>query len=358
MISRKTIGRLSRYRRLLLTLQGAGAAHVYSHQLARLSGVTAAQVRRDLMAIGYRGSPKRGYEVDECLASISSFIDGPDVQNVVLVGVGRLGRSLLGHFAGESPRLRIIACFDTDPELVGTSIEGVPCHSADVIEDVVARLGARIGVIAVPPSAAQSTAAGLVRAGARSIISFAAVPLRVPDDVFVDYIDLTSALESAAFFARKGQADEGEAQGAESEADQAAETLAPQALDSLLDEATIDLAEIADIIGARVVTPGHAGGVPISRVYAGDRVSDLLNEASEATLLVTNLASVQMVRVAELMDVPGICFVDGIEPEPEMIDLARSNGTLLMVSPQGVYDTCGRIYGMLSESRESAPASV
>ena len=52
-------------------------------------------------------------------------------------------------------------------------------------------------------------------------------------------------------------------------------------------------------------------------------MSDLLNEASSKTLLVTNLANLQMVRVAELMEVPGICFVDGVEPGQEIIELAH-----------------------------------
>jgi len=59
MVSRKTVGRLSLYRRLLDLLRDAGTMHVYSHQLAHLAGVSAAQVLRDFMAIGYSGSPNR-----------------------------------------------------------------------------------------------------------------------------------------------------------------------------------------------------------------------------------------------------------------------------------------------------------
>ena len=109
----------------------------------------------------------------------------------------------------------------------------------------------------------------------------------------------------------------------------------------------LQLEDLAENIGARVVTPGRPGGTEVSRIYAGDRVSDLLNEASDKTLLVSNLASVQMLRVAELMDVPGICFVNGVEPEPEVVELARANGTLLLVSPAGVFETCGLIYAHL-----------
>ena len=107
------------------------------------------------------------------------------------------------------------------------------------------------------------------------------------------------------------------------------------------------LEDLAENIGARIITPGRPGGTEVTRIYAGDRVSDLLNEASDKTLLVSNLASVQMMRVAELMDVPGICFVNGVEPEPEVVALARTNGTLLLVSPAGVFETCGLIYNHL-----------
>jgi hypothetical protein len=55
-----------------------------------------------------------------------------------------------------------------------------------------------------------------------------------------------------------------------------------------------------------------------------------------------------MLRVAELMDVPGICFVGGVEPDAEVVALARENGTLLMVSPDAVFETCGRIYQHLT----------
>jgi hypothetical protein len=120
-------------------------------------------------------------------------------------------------------------------------------------------------------------------------------------------------------------------------------------LDSLLGGGDVKLDELASCIGARVISSG--GTCPqriVEKIYAGDRVSDLLNEASDRTLLVTNLMSLQMIRVAELMDVPAICFVNGIAPEPEIIEHADSAGTTLMVSPIGVFETCGLIYQSLA----------
>lgn len=357
------MGRLSLYRRLLDDLRASGAENVYSHELAHLAGVSAAQVRRDFMVIGYSGSPNRGYHVGTCLASIESLLDGSQRQDVALVGVGRLGRSLLAHFGERRPFLRIAAGFDTDPSLIGTTVQGCPVHDISELESVVRKRRIRIAILAVPPQWAQTTAGALVRAGVRSIVDFTAVALQVPDEVFVDHMDITSALESAAFFARQEYPDETRTDDAEDEgADErgegrpgrVADSMEPmiQTIDSLLSGAHMKLDGLAQKIGARILTPGPPDA-EVTRIYAGDRVSDLLNEASSSTLLVTNLANLQMVRVAELMEVPGVCFVDGIDPEEELLEMARANQTLIMVSPLSVFETCGLIYQALSESDRS-----
>ncbi len=202
-VSRKTVRRLSLYRRILAGVRESGTADVYSHQLAHLAGVSATQVRRDFMVIGYSGSPNRGYQVDTCLAAIEDLLDGTTRQEVALVGVGRLGRSLLAHFSGQRPLLRVSVGFDTDESLVGASLDGCTIFGMEAMEQVVAEKGIRIAILAVPQEMAQPAADALARAGIRSIVDFTAIPVKVPDEVFVDHMDITSALESAAFFARE-----------------------------------------------------------------------------------------------------------------------------------------------------------
>jgi len=342
-VSRKTVSRMSRYRRLLQSLRESGVESIYSHQLARHAVVSAAQVRRDLMVIGYSGSPNKGYDVAACIDSIGSFLDGAARQEVALVGVGNLGHAVLSHFADKSPSVSIVAAFDVDPELTDTLIHGVRCVDVSLMAELVRDLSIEIAVLTVPGEAAQDAADKLVSAGVKSIISFAPTPLAVPNEIFVEYMDITAALESAAYFARLGGREESAAGG---NGDGDIEPMVKK-LESLLARSNMKLEDLATNIGARMVTAGKPGGTTVAKVYAGDRVSDLLNEASDKTLLVSNLASVQMLRVAELMDVPGICFVNGVEPDAEMIQLAEDNDTLLMVSPQGVFETCGLIYQAL-----------
>ncbi|MBP7146207.1 MAG: redox-sensing transcriptional repressor Rex [Acidobacteria bacterium] len=201
-ISERTIGRLSLYRRLLSELGAEGARNVYSHQLAGRAGCTAAQVRRDLMAIGYTGSPYHGYNVEELAKSIGRFLDHTLEQPVVLVGVGNLGRAILTFYADRHPKLPIAACFDRAPEKVGRLVNGCRCHPVEEMESVVRRLGSHVGILAVPSAAAQDVADRLIQAGVRGILNFAPVRLRVPIDVYVEDLDMTMALEKVAYFAR------------------------------------------------------------------------------------------------------------------------------------------------------------
>jgi len=113
------------------------------------------------------------------------------------------------------------------------------------------------------------------------------------------------------------------------------------------------LAELAAKIGATVLVPATAQA-PIDRVYAGDRISDILNHAADGTLLVSNLSGVQLVRLADLMDLAGLCLVGGAEPDPAIVAAARAHGTGLVVSPVGLFETCGRIYRCL-DAEPGAP---
>ena len=107
------------------------------------------------------------------------------------------------------------------------------------------------------------------------------------------------------------------------------------------------LNELAEKIEAKVVRPGRSNGIEITQIYAGDKMSDLLYEASDTTLLVTNLVNTQLARIAELMDVPGICLLNDTAPEPELVISADERGTAIIVSAAGMFETCGRLYQCL-----------
>jgi hypothetical protein len=115
------------------------------------------------------------------------------------------------------------------------------------------------------------------------------------------------------------------------------------------------LSDLIAGVEAEILTLPPAQDTEIDRVYAGDRISDLLNQGNARTLLVSNLSGNQILRVAELMDVPALCLVGGIAPEPELIRAAASAGTVLLVSPFDMFETCGRLYQRLRAANEMQP---
>jgi len=209
LISEKTIGRLSLYRRLLAGLMADNHQNICSHELAALSGGTASQVRRDLMAIGYSGSPAKGYQVADMAESIGRFMDNPDGSRAAIVGMGNLGRAIVKYFSGRNPKLSIVAAFDNDPNKIGRTVHGCFCHDIAEIAQVVAGLSIRLGVITVPAEAAQDIARLLVNAGITGILNFAPTHLHLGEDAYVEDIDLTMSMEKVAYFGQMGDSPDG-----------------------------------------------------------------------------------------------------------------------------------------------------
>ena len=201
-VSNRTIGRLCIYRRLLSRLKDEGKANVYSHELAALSGGSAALVRRDLMAVGYSGTPYHGYVIDNLLSSIANFLDDPAGQQVALVGIGNLGRAILAYFSGQRPLLEITTAFDIDPAKVNRVIHGCRCYPVERLAEVVREKYIQVGVICVPAFQAQAVAGQLAAGGIRAVLNFAPIRLHLPDNIHVEDLDMTTALEKAAYFAR------------------------------------------------------------------------------------------------------------------------------------------------------------
>ena len=123
-IPEKTIERLSEYRRTLLASHKQGITHIFSHVLAGIHGITAVQVRRDLMLIGFS-------DVQVLIEYISRILDSPTSMNIAVIGMGHLGQAITKYFNGKGLKLKITAAFDIDPEKVGKHIDGIPCYHMD-----------------------------------------------------------------------------------------------------------------------------------------------------------------------------------------------------------------------------------
>lgn len=198
----KTIERLSQYRRALLICLEKGQTHIYSHEIARIQHITAVQVRRDLMLIGYTGTLRKGYNVKELIDLIGEIIDSQEGINVAIIGMGNLGRALINYFSGKRSHLKIVASFDINPDKIGNTMSGVPCFSTDDMEKVIREKNIRVGIMTVPADFATQTAEALVQAGIRGILNYTPKPVNVPKEVYLEEYDMITSLEKVAFYVK------------------------------------------------------------------------------------------------------------------------------------------------------------
>ena len=201
-IPEKTIERLSEYRRTLLKCHAHGITHIFSHVLAGMHGITAVQVRRDLMLIGFSSDTKKGYDVKVLIDFIDSILYSEQPINMAVIGMGHLGRAVTRYFNGKGLKLRITAAFDVDSAKVGTSIDGIPCYHIDEFESRVEELDISIVIVSSPTSVASTLVIPIINAGIKGVLNFTSAPLNFPQGIVVENYDITTLLEKVAYFVK------------------------------------------------------------------------------------------------------------------------------------------------------------
>jgi redox-sensing transcriptional repressor len=198
-VPKAVVSRLSLYLRQLQHEVREGRETISSKDLGSLLGFTDAQVRKDLAYFGHFGYPGIGYRCDELIGAVKKILGTDQQWSVALVGVGNLGRALLGYKGFAQRGFRIVAAFDADTHAVGGEIEGIRVYHIDNLPEVARENKIRLGMIAVPAAAAQAVADRLAAVGVEGILNFAPVTISVPTTVSQAGVDLAIELEQLTF---------------------------------------------------------------------------------------------------------------------------------------------------------------
>ena len=204
-LSRAAAQRLSLYLRCVTGWQADGEK-ASSGRIAEAVGVSDAQVRRDLAALGHLGQRGVGYDARELATAIRTALGIDRPWRAVLVGVGNLGRALLKYQGFRAQGFEIVGLFDSDPAKVGPQVEGLAVEPVAGMTARAAALRAELGVLTVPGDAARAVAEALVAGGVRGILNFAPVVLKLPRHVRLVTVDLAIQLEQLAFQVQHGDA--------------------------------------------------------------------------------------------------------------------------------------------------------
>ena len=189
-----TIRRYPIYLRAIHTMIAGGELHISSAVLADKLSLDPVLTRKDLAMAGVPGKPRRGYPAKELADAISRALGWDSATDAVLVGVGSLGKALLGYSGFEEQNLSIAVAFDSSPELIGQKFHGVKIRTLEDLPRLIGRLKIKLAILTVPNTAAQSCADALVAAGITGILNFTSIQLSVPRNVTVQNVDIAQSL--------------------------------------------------------------------------------------------------------------------------------------------------------------------
>jgi len=197
------IERLPLYLRVLVQLRQDGASTVSSASLGELSGVNPAQVRRDLSYFGTFGTRGIGYDISKLVRTVQHILGSDHIHRIALVGAGNLGSAIAGDAGLRKHGFVVSAVFDTDTAKIGSRIGDVLVRPVSEIPRAVKDLSIAIGVLAVPPEAAQEVSDELTDAGVEVILNYTPTLVRVRDGVLLHNTDPVRELLHTLYFMAK-----------------------------------------------------------------------------------------------------------------------------------------------------------
>ncbi|AUT05990.1 redox-sensing transcriptional repressor Rex [Streptococcus parauberis] len=201
-IPKATAKRLSLYYRIFKRFHADQVEKASSKQIADAMGIDSATVRRDFSYFGELGRRGFGYDVTKLMNFFADLLNDHSTTNVIIVGVGNIGRALLHYRFHDRNKMQIAMGFDTDDNpIVGTSTsDGIPIYGISSIKEQLKNTEIETAILTVQSDHAQEVADQLIASGIRGILCFSPVHLNVPKGIIVQYVDLTSELQTLLYF--------------------------------------------------------------------------------------------------------------------------------------------------------------
>lgn len=199
-ISSAVIRRLPKYYRYLGMIMDKGIVRISSQNLSEITGFTASQIRQDLNHFGGFGQQGYGYNVEDLRDQLAEIIGLDQKYNIAVVGAGNMGHALCNYKGFEDTGFHIVAVYDTDPALIGTTINGVKVLDAEDLEASVRKKKVDIVALTTPKQVSQELADLVAEAGVKGIWNFAPIDLKVPEGIVLENVHLDESLHALTYY--------------------------------------------------------------------------------------------------------------------------------------------------------------
>ena len=189
-----TLRRLPWYLSVCRLLKQRGEQFVSSTRLSKETSIVASQIAKDLSCVNIVGRTRVGYDIDNLLEVLESFLGFTKMHKAFLFGAGKLGSALLNDTGLKQFGLEVVAAFDTSPKVVGHSVAGIPVYHINELETKMRKHNVQIGVLTVPIDRAQEVADKMIVWGIMAIWNFTPLRIRVPQNIVVQNTSLYAHL--------------------------------------------------------------------------------------------------------------------------------------------------------------------
>ena len=194
-VSSAVIKRLPRYFRYLRILIREGKMRISSAELSRRMNITASQIRQDLNCFGGFGQQGYGYNVTYLYARICDLLGVSAGFQAVIIGGGNLGRALAKNEMFEKRGVDVVAIFDVDEALVGTTVNDIPILHIDEFERYAATHTVDMAVLTLPKAQALEMAQRIAETDIVGIWNFTGQELdSVDGNLIVENVHLGDSL--------------------------------------------------------------------------------------------------------------------------------------------------------------------
>ena len=180
----KVVNRLTLYHFILDDLR-EDEKYISSSKIAQLLKLDNSQIRKDLKYLDKPGKARLGYDAKILKKAIEEKLGFKQTKDAFIIGAGNLGSALAKYSNFQDYGLNVLAMFDSDPNKIGTTINGKEVFNITKVGNLSQRLGVDIAILTVPRESAKSVANYLAGSGIKYIWNFTTCILDVPEDVHV-----------------------------------------------------------------------------------------------------------------------------------------------------------------------------
>ncbi len=199
-VSNSVIKRLPRYYRFLGDLKSKGMNRISSKELSERMGLTASQIRQDLNCFGEFGQQGYGYNIELLQNEIGRILGLSNIKKAILIGAGHMGRALAMHFDMTTKGFSLIGIFDKKLSVCGQTIQNLPIHHIDRLDEFCRENRPDIAILCIPKSEATGVAEQLVNLGVKGFWNFTHYDLSVDfPNAVVENVHLSDSLMTLCF---------------------------------------------------------------------------------------------------------------------------------------------------------------